>query len=108
MSRLRGLGALSWAYLLESSRSKSAVFWNLVFPLFTLIGFSYIFGAGEPVPVSRVVPGIMTINLLAAAFFGVSTHMVLLREKEFYRRLWVTPVTALTVVLAPSITALGT
>jgi imidazolonepropionase-like amidohydrolase/ABC-type multidrug transport system permease subunit len=106
MIRLRGLGALSWAYLLETSRSKAAIFWNLVFPLFSLIGFSYIFGGGEPVPVARVVPGIMTINLLAAAFFGISMHMVTLREKELYRRFWATPVTPLTVVLAHSATAL--
>jgi imidazolonepropionase-like amidohydrolase/ABC-type multidrug transport system permease subunit len=106
MIQLRGLGALSWAYLLEASRSKAAVFWNLVFPLFTLIGFSYIFGGGEPVPVARVVPGIMTINLLAAAFFGISMHMVTLREKDLYRRFWATPLTPLTVVLAHSVTAL--
>lgn len=106
MSRFRGLGALTWSYLLETWRSKPTLFWNLVFPLFTLIGFSYIFGAGEPVGVARGIPGIMAINLLAASFFGVSLYMVSLREKELYRRFWVTPLRSLTVVLAHSITAL--
>jgi len=106
MSPLRGWGATAWALLVETWRSKPAIFWNLVFPLFTLIGFSYIFGHGEPVAVARVVPGIMTINLLAGAFFGVSLHMVSLREREIYRRMAVTPVTALTVVLAHAATAL--
>jgi imidazolonepropionase-like amidohydrolase/ABC-type multidrug transport system permease subunit len=106
MIRLRGLGALAWAYQLETWRNKAALFWNLVFPLFTLVGFSYIFGGGEAAPVARVVPGIMTINLMAAAFFGISLHMVSLRERELYRRFRVAPVTALTVVLAHSTTAL--
>jgi imidazolonepropionase-like amidohydrolase/ABC-type polysaccharide/polyol phosphate export permease len=106
VSPLRGFGATAWALLLETWRSKPAIFWNLVFPLFTLIGFSYIFGHGEAVAVARVVPGIMTINLLAAAFFGVSLHMVSMREREIYRRMAATPVTALTVVLAHAATAL--
>lgn len=105
MSRLQGVGALTRAYLLETWRSKPALFWNLVFPLFTLMGFSFIFGGGEAVPVARVVPGIITINLLAGSFFGVSLHMVSLREREIYRRFRATPLMSLTVTLAHSITA---
>lgn len=106
MSPLRGVTALTWAYLLETWRSKPAIFWNLVFPVFTLIGFSYIFGGGQAAGVARIVPGIMTINLLAASFFGISLHMVSLREKELYRRFSVTPLTSLAIVLAHSLTAL--
>jgi imidazolonepropionase-like amidohydrolase/ABC-type multidrug transport system permease subunit len=106
MTSLRGLPGLSWAYLLETWRSKPAMFWNLVFPLFTLIVFSYIFGGGEPTIVARGVPGILTINMLAASFFGVSLHMISLREREIYRRIWVTPATSLTVVAAHSLTGL--
>jgi imidazolonepropionase-like amidohydrolase/ABC-type polysaccharide/polyol phosphate export permease len=97
---------MAWALLLETWRSKPAMFWNLVFPLFTLVGFSYIFGHGQTAAVARVVPGTMTINLLAAAFFGISLHMVSLRERDIYRRMEVTPVTALAVVLAHATTAL--
>jgi imidazolonepropionase-like amidohydrolase/ABC-type multidrug transport system permease subunit len=107
MNEPRKIAALTWAYLLETWRIKPAIFWNLVFPLFTLIGFSYIFGAGEPIPVARGVPGIMTINLLAASFFGVSLHMVSLREQEVYRRFSVTPLSSLSVVVAHAITALA-
>jgi imidazolonepropionase-like amidohydrolase/ABC-type polysaccharide/polyol phosphate export permease len=106
MTLFRGLGGLTWAYLLETWRSKPALFWNVVFPLFTLVGLSYIFGAGDAVRVAHGVPGIMTINLLAASFFGVSLYMVSLREQGIYRRFWVTPLRSLTVVLAHSITAL--
>jgi imidazolonepropionase-like amidohydrolase/ABC-type polysaccharide/polyol phosphate export permease len=106
MIRLRGLRALTWAYLLETWRAKPAIFWNLAFPLFSLIGLSYIFGGGEAERVTHIVPGILTINLIAASFFAISLHMVSLRESEIYRRLRVTPLTALTVVLAHATTAL--
>ncbi|MGZ5442620.1 MAG: amidohydrolase family protein [Thermoanaerobaculia bacterium] len=104
MSALRGTGALTRAYLIETWRSKPAIFWNLVFPLFTIVLFSLIFGGGDPDRIARIVPGTMTINFLAAAFFGVSMHMVSLRERELYRRFSATPLTALSVVVAHAIT----
>jgi imidazolonepropionase-like amidohydrolase/ABC-type multidrug transport system permease subunit len=106
MSRLRGLGALTHAFLLETWRGKWPVFWNLVFPLFSLVGFSYIFGNGEPERVAYILPGILTINLITASFFGISLHMVSLREREVYRRFRVTPLAAMTLILAHAATAL--
>jgi imidazolonepropionase-like amidohydrolase/ABC-type multidrug transport system permease subunit len=106
MRRFRSLGALTWAFLLETWRGRWPVFWNLIFPLFSLIGLSYVFGNGEPARVAYILPGILTINLIAASFFGVSLHMVSLREREVYRRFRVTPLAALTVVLAHAATAL--
>ena len=50
-------------------------------------------------------PGILTMNLIAASFFGISFHMVMLRERELYRRFSVTPLSSFTVVLAHSLTA---
>jgi imidazolonepropionase-like amidohydrolase/ABC-type multidrug transport system permease subunit len=106
VSRIRGLGALCRAYLIETWRSKAAIFWNLAFPLVVLIGLSFIFGAGKADRVSYMIPGILTINLIAASFFGVSLYMVGLRQSELYRRFRVTPVSPLAVVLAHSATAL--
>ncbi len=106
MKRFRGLLALAWAYLLETWRSKPALFWNLVVPLLFMIGLSYVFGAGEPERVRSIVPGILTINLLTMSFFGVSLHMVSLREREIYRRFRVTPLDPSSVVLAHFLTAL--
>lgn len=106
MIRPRALFALSWSYLLETWRSKPALLWNLVLPILYIIGLSYIFGGGETARVTRIVPGIMTISLITAAFFGIALHMVSLREKGLYRRFRVTPLTALTVVLAHALTAL--
>lgn len=105
MSQARAARALARAFLLETWRSKISVFWNLVFPLFTLVLFSLIFGGGEPEGVARVLPGTMAMNLLAASFFGVSLYMVSLREREVYRRFAATPLGALPVIVAHALTA---
>lgn len=106
MSAMRGAGALAHAYLRETWRAKPIVFWNVAFPILTLLLFSFIFGGGQPAGVARVLPGIVTINLLAAAFFGVSLHMVSLRERQVYRRFSVTPLSGMAVVLAHAAAAL--
>lgn len=106
MNPLRGVSALSYAYLLDSWRSKPSIFWNFAFPILVLIGCSYIFGKGDPAMVAQIIPGILTINVLAATLFCISFYMVSLRERELYRRLHATPVTAATVVVAHSLTAL--
>ncbi len=108
MTRLRGLGALTWAFLIQTGRSKPGLFWNLALPLMFLIGLSYVFGGGESVRVAQIVPGILTINLLSASFFGLALHMVSLRERGLYRRLRATPATAAAVVMAHAATALAT
>lgn len=107
MRILRGLGALTKAYLLEISRSKTVIFWSLAFPLLFVLGFGYIFGRGQAEGVAYVLPGILTINLIAAAFFGLAMNMVALRENGVFRRYRVTPVSALTVVTAHALTSLS-
>ncbi len=103
---LTGLVALSHAYLLQTIRSKTALFWNLAFPLFFLFGFAVIFGGSDPQRVSYLVPGLLTITMISASFFGVSLSMVTLRESGVYRRFRVTPIPATSVVLAHAVTAL--
>src|SRR5262249_2764821 len=44
MRRLRSLLALTWAYVLETWRSKPALFWNLLLPLLFMVGLGYVFG----------------------------------------------------------------
>ncbi|MBX3745292.1 MAG: amidohydrolase family protein [Verrucomicrobiae bacterium] len=107
MRRFRGVGALTWAFLVQSWRSKPALFWNLVLPLLFLIGLSYVFGGGETERVTWIVPGILTINLLSASVFGLALHMVSLRERGMYRRLRATPATSSTVVTAHVVTAMA-
>jgi imidazolonepropionase-like amidohydrolase/ABC-type polysaccharide/polyol phosphate export permease len=106
MNRLRATTALAWGLLLETWRSKPALFWNLVLPLLFMVGLSYIFGGGEPARVERIVPGILVINLLTMAFFGAALHMVSLRERGLYRQLRLTPIGPGSVVAAHALTAL--
>lgn len=106
MSALRGLGPLTRAALLQSFRSRTALFWNVLFPLVWLFLFGYIFGQGDPARVSLLMPGLFTITLISGAFFGVSYLMVSERETGILRRYRVTPVNAATIVLANSFRAL--
>lgn len=108
MSMLRGLGPLTGAALLQTVRSRTALFWNVLFPLVWLFLFGFIFGQGDPARVSVLMPGLFTITIISGAFFGVSYLMVSEREAGILRRYRVTPVSAATIVLANSIRALIT
>jgi len=103
MSSLRGLGPLTRAYLLQSFRSRTAIFWNVVFPLFWLFLYGFVFARGERI--SLFMPGLFTITIISGAFFGASHLMVNERENGILRRYRVTPVSALTIVLANGIRA---
>jgi imidazolonepropionase-like amidohydrolase/ABC-type multidrug transport system permease subunit len=105
MLTVRATLGLTRAYLLETARARVALFWNLAFPVLFIIGLSYIFGGGEAARVQQIVPGIMTLNLIAAAFFGITLHMVSLRESGLYRRYSATPISKSTIVMAHALTA---
>lgn len=106
MIRFKAFTALSKAYLFETLRSKTTIFWSQMFPLVFVVGFGAIFGAGDPERVAYVLPGVLTINLIGAAFFGISYNMVSQREKGLFRRYQVTPLTAGTILTAYSVTAM--
>lgn len=108
MNFLRGLGPLTHAALLQTLRSRTAMFWNVLFPLIWLFLFGFIFGQGDPARVSVLMPGLFTITIISGSFFGVSYIMVSERETGILRRYRVSPVSATTVVLANSIRALTT
>lgn len=102
----RGMLALAWAFWLETWRAKAAIFWNLAFPLLFIIGFPILFGGGDAEQIRYIVPGVMSLNLIAAAFFGITMTMVSLRESGLYRRLRATPLRPISVVAAHGITSL--
>lgn len=103
---LRGLGPLTRAYLLQSLRSRTAMFWTLVFPLLWLFLFGFIFF--RDVSATVFMPMIFTITIISNAFFGVSYLLVNEREKGILRRYRVTPVSAFTVVTANALRAMVT
>lgn len=106
MSALRGTLALFRGFLTETTRSKVSLFWTLAFPLLFLFVFGFIFGAGRPNGVTYLLPGLLTISVMSGSFFGVAFRMVVARESGILRRLRVTPVTALAVVVAYGLVAL--
>ena len=106
MSALRGTLALFRGFLTEATRSKASLFWTLAFPLLFLFVFGFIFGGGRPNGMAYLLPGLLTISVMSGSFFGVAFRMVVARENGVLRRLRVTPVSALAVVVAYGVVAL--
>jgi ABC-2 type transport system permease protein len=107
MSALHGTLALFRGFLTESLRSKASLFWTLAFPLLFLFVFGFIFGGGRPEGVSYLLPGLLTISVMTGSLFGVAFRMIVAREAGVLRRLRVTPVTALAIVVAYGLVALA-
>ncbi len=107
MSPLHGTGALTRGFLIESLRSKASLFWTLAFPLLFLFIFAAVFGGGRPQSVAALLPGLLTISVMTGSLFGVAFRMIVARENGALRRLRVTPVTSLAIVVAYGLVALA-
>jgi ABC-2 type transport system permease protein len=107
VSALRGTLALFRGFLTEAARSKASLFWTFAFPLLFLFVFGFIFGGGRPNGIAYLLPGLLTISVMSGSFFGVAFRMVVARENGVLRRLRVTPVSSLAVVLAYGLVALA-
>jgi ABC-2 type transport system permease protein len=107
VSPLHGTFALFRGFLTESVRSKASLFWTLGFPLLFLFVFGAVFGGGRPEGVSYLMPGLLTISVMTGSLFGVAFRMIVARENGVLRRLRVTPVTALAIVVAYGMVALA-
>jgi ABC-2 type transport system permease protein len=106
VSALRGAGALYRAHLLAYRRTRTALFWSVGFPLVFLLVFGFVFGRGDADDTRYVMPGLLTITILSGSLFGVTLRLVSERELGILRRLRVTPVSAVAVVLSHGLTAL--
>jgi imidazolonepropionase-like amidohydrolase/ABC-type multidrug transport system permease subunit len=108
MNTTRACLALIRALALESLRSKAALFWTLLFPLFFLLLFGGVMARGNTRAATSLMPGLYTNMLLASTIFAVGARLVSDRESGVLRRLSVAPVSAFTVVLAHGLAALAT
>ena len=97
-SAMTGSLALAKSYVIEMLRSRTALFFTLLFPQLFLFVFAFVFAGGEPEKVAYLMPGLLTITALTSSFFGYSMHLVSERERGGLRRLRVTPTTAMMVV----------
>lgn len=88
---------LTKAMLLMHLRNRSTLFWNLAFPIFTLIIYSQIFGkngVGGEDYMPWLMPGMVVFNIVAFGLLGSGTIMVGMREKGVLRRLQASPIPA--------------
>ncbi len=84
--------ALTKAIFLVHIRERSQLFWNFAFPVFLLILYAVIFAGNDVAGFMRwMVPGIISINILAFGLIGSSTMMVEMRTKGVLRRLQASP-----------------
>ncbi|MEO8276288.1 MAG: ABC transporter permease [Thermoanaerobaculia bacterium] len=98
MRFLRNAMALALSYLIENSRSPTALFWMLAFPQLFLFVFAFVFAGGRPNDVAYLMPGLLTLTTITSSFFGFSIRLVAERERGALRRLRVTPASAGAVV----------
>jgi ABC-type multidrug transport system permease subunit len=78
---IRRLFAMTWARSLEFLRDRSALGWNLAFPVFMVAGFAVIFsGPGQPLFKVAVVNG-GAMNASVHAFFA-TPHILFYEEKN--------------------------
>lgn len=97
---VRAAVALAHSYILETLRSRTALFFTLAFPQLFLFVFAYVFAGGRPNDVGYLMPGLLTLTTITSSFFGYSMRLVAERERGAFRRLRVTPTSAGTVVAA--------
>lgn len=107
---MRGLWALTWSEFKLALRDPMTVFWSLAFPTLWLVlmagvipgpipGFSYqAMNNG-----SLFLPAAISLVIVSASFIGVPLELTTYRETAVLRRLRVTPVKTLTLVLAFSL-----
>jgi ABC transporter DrrB family efflux protein len=108
MTMLRGSLHLVRAHLWEAARSKASLFWTLAFPLGFLFLFCGVMARGEARASTFMMPGLFTNMLLGTALFAAAIRLVNERESGLLRRLRVTPVSALAVVLAHGVAVVVT
>ncbi|MBN1936771.1 MAG: ABC transporter permease [Anaerolineae bacterium] len=86
---------LTKAMLLIHLRNRSTLFWNLAFPIFTLVIYSQIFGKNtisDESYMTWVMPGMVVFNIVAFGLLSSGTLMVTMREKGILRRLQASPI----------------
>jgi imidazolonepropionase-like amidohydrolase/ABC-type multidrug transport system permease subunit len=103
---MRATLALLNAQITEIRRSKTALFWMTSFPLGFLLLFGFVMARGDARVMAFMMPGLLTTTLMSGSLFGVALPLVQQRETGLLRRLRVTPVMAVSVVIAHGVTAL--
>ncbi len=72
-------------------RDRQAIFWSYIFPVFFLFLFASVFARGRTEMVGNLLPGLLTISIMSASFFGMSVILVTMRERGVLRRYQLAP-----------------
>jgi len=111
IAALRAAAALYRGHLRTFTRSRTAIYWTLAFPLFFLAIFGLAFSRSQAKNFYILMPGLFTITVISGSLFGVSLRMVTERETGVLRRYRLTPIGPASIVLAHgamAFTTLGT
>jgi hypothetical protein len=95
----RGLAEHFWMALRLNFRSKQAIVYGYVVPIFFLLAFASVFRAGEP-PLLDQMGQLLTITILGGACFGLPTAIVADRERGIWRRYRLLPISPLALVFS--------
>ncbi len=86
---------LTKAIFLIHLRERSTLFWNFAFPVFLLVIYAAIFGGDDVAAfMTWMMPGVLTLNILAFGLISSSTMLTEMRAKGVLRRLQASPVPA--------------
>lgn len=93
---IRGLAHYAWLMLRLNFRSRQAIIYGYLVPLFFLLAFGSVFRGGQPLLLGEM-GQLLTITILGGACFGLPTGLVAERERGVWRlyRLMPVPLSAL-------------
>ncbi len=93
-------------------RDFQTIFWSLLFPAVMIILFGQVFRSpasavgGQPSYLSFFIPGLLALSAASVAFFSIAVEVAGYRDQGIYRRLRVTPVRTIHLVLGHILPAL--
>src|SRR5690349_173591 len=99
----RRFGLLLQTNLLLYLRNRTAVFWNIVFPIGLMLLFGAIYGRQQEA-IAYLATGMVVLSLLSNGLIGNAATMALWRERGILRRIQTTPLPLWQLLLARIIT----
>ncbi|MCL6581035.1 MAG: ABC transporter permease [Firmicutes bacterium] len=113
-ARTKRLLTMAWTEFKVYLRDSQTVLWTLAFPVVMILLFGELFGgraaggSSHPHPyLTHFLPGLLALSGASVGLFSVGVQVAQYRDHGVYRRLRVTPVTTLELVLSHVLPALG-
>ena len=91
---LRSIWKMAWSSLKLSWRVKITFFFMFIFPLGFFFVYCGLIAHGNPGLVQAVIGPLVGLSVITNSLFGVSTQLVVMRERDMLRRYHLAPITA--------------